>query len=346
VDPAAEPVVEGTAETPAFIAVKVDPKHPSSQGQTEVRVADELSARVVRAYENQNAKQLQMDVEKRQADLAELNAELTTARQELAVMHDKDDRTEADKAAWTKWEASDDYKTKADRFRQLQELEVDGTVPKGTASEYWRGAALGYQDTAKAEYQTRANARAAERGERETQQWIAQAEKNQSYLSEAVRTHPEYPTWFNKAVKSFDSELRLGHITDVQPGNPASMHKAFTDFFRGVLIRHEAVRNVMQSSITQKKQEEAAVADKAAAQGRRDAEIGRRAVETKMAELASRRSDVPPPNPIGNLSSAARDGVPVVPVSDGPDPSTMGPRDREKARIERVKLRARNRRAG
>ncbi len=337
-EPEAEPTEEPT-EAATFIPVEIDPEHPASQGQSEIRVVDELSARLVKALKNSNARQQQLDLEKAQNELA-------ATRQELAQIQDKDDRLEADKVAREKWEASDDYKQKAARFHQLKQMEEDGSVEAGTASDYWRGAVLGYQDTAKAEYEARAQARAAERGQRDAEHWINQAAKNQEYLSEAVRNHPQYQEWFDDAIESFDEKLRKKKIRDVVPGDPESMHKAFTKFFRADLFQHEAAIAAMNAGSAQKKQQEEAAAQKAAEEQRRIEKIRQEAVEEFKANLASRRSDVPPPNPIGNLASAARDAAPSAPDQDGQDPSKLGPVGRKRAAEERVRQRARKRAAG
>lgn len=335
----AEPATEPAANAPAFVSVPIDPKNPSSQGQADLKFVDELSARIFRSYKNNDARQIQADADKARAELA-------TARQELAKLYDKDDRTEADKVAWGKWEASADGQAARAEYQRIAAMEKDGDVAAGTAALYWKGASSGYQDTAKVEYQTRADARAAERGQREAQQWIAEAKANQGYLSEAIRNHPEYQTWFNKAVKSFDSELQLGHIADVQPGNPESMHVAFKEFFRTELFRHKAAINTMTSSRTQTQQQEQAAAKKAAEEQRQIAKYRKDAVEEFKAKLASERSNVPPVNPIGNLANVSRVQAPVVSSSDGYDPSQRPPRLSKREREDRVKQRSRDRQAG
>jgi len=336
----AEPATEPAANAPAFVSVPIDPKNPSSQGQADLKFVDELSARIFRSYKNNDARQIQADADKARAELA-------TARQELAKLYDKDDRTEADKVAWGKWEASVDGQAARAEYQRIAAMEKDGDVAAGTAALYWKGASSGYQDTAKVEYQTRADARAAERGQREAQQWIAEAHANQERnVSEAVRKHPDYEQWFNDAIVTFDHKLDAKQIRDVIPGDADSMHKAFTKFLRAELFHQDGAITAMTSSRTQTQQQEQAAAQKAAEEQRQIAKYRKDAVEEFKAKLASERSNVPPVNPIGNLANVSRVQAPVVSSSDGYDPSQRPPRLSKREREDRVKQRSRDRQAG
>lgn len=333
----------GPEEAPAYVAVKIDPKNPSSQGQSEIKFADELSARVFRSYKNNDARQ-------NQAEAEAARQELTTVRAELAQLHDKNDRSEADRIAWTKWEASDAGQAARAEYYRLEEMEKEGDIAKGTAAAYWRGASQGFQETAKVEYQTRAEARAAKQQERMAeqntqieQQWRAEAIERQRYLGDAVVNHPEFREWFDDAVDSFNDKIGRNKVAGLVPGDPVSVHNAFTKHFRAALFQHEAAIAALQSNTAQKKQQEQAAAEKAAAEKRRIAKIEQAAIEKYKAENAERRSTVPRPNPIGNLAGVSRDQMPVTPSGDGQDPSTMSPRDRKRARDEEAKARARDR---
>jgi len=347
-DPAVEPVEDPAArpEKREFIAVPIDVNHPASQGQTEIRVADEQSARLVRAYENSNAKQVQINLDKVKEELAEKN-------EQLATLYDRNDRTEADKVAWTKWESSEDGKKARAEYHRLEEMEKEGDLAPGTASLYWRGASQGYQETAKAEYQTRADARAAKAQEaqaevdaQKTERWIAETATHQKYLPEAVRNHPEYQMWFDRSLKQFDAALRDKEISGVAAGDAVGMHRAFKDFFRKRLFLYDNAVAAMQSSRTQQSQVEKTAADKAAAQAKHDKEVAEAAVKKHMESIAARQKDVPR-HPLGNLAPVSRDRTPSdAPDSGQTDLAKAHPRNRRKAGEEAARLDARNRLAG
>jgi hypothetical protein len=349
----AEPVVEPS--TPSFITVPIDPTHPSSQGQSEMKFADELSARVFKAYKNNNAKQNQMELKAAQAELAETREENARTKEENARLHDKDDRSEADKLARTKWESTPEYATAKKEYAQNIEYEANGALTEGTAKSVWEARMNGYKATVDVEYQAIAEVRANENRQKNEAQreatlerWTAEAKNNQSYLAQAVREHPQYPTWFRKSVKSFNDALQEPqNVEGLTPNEDGSysreaVHAAFNEHFRVELFRYKAAREAMQSGQIATQQKATAATERAAAEQRKAEDFKLQGREEYKAELAARRSDVPPPNPIGNLAGVSRDPTPRAPTDDGQPPSTG--RASKSAAEDRIRERARLRR--
>ncbi len=328
---AVEPVVEPTA-TPSFVTVPIDPAHPASQGQSDLKFADELSARVFKAYKNSNVKQNQLELESVQAELAK-------AKEENAKLYDKDDRAEADRAAQEKWKKTPQYDAAVKELNTNRELEADGTIPPGTASAVWEARMMGYQPTVDAEYKTLADARTAERqqeadavAERKADQWIAAAaDRSRRYLPAGVQNHPNWQQWFDAGVDDFGVAIRKNRIANVVAGDATSIHNAFQEFLMHSLMRDPTSRSLMMASRTEKTAQDSAAADRVAADARKAEDLKNQGREEYKAELAARRSDVPPPNPVGNLAGVSRGQTPTAPPDDGQPPSTgrQSKRDRE-----------------
>jgi len=337
---------EGESGESQYVEVDVNPNLPQYQNQSKIRVADEMSARMVRALMNSNVKQNQADLEATQTQLAEY-------RKQIQELHERNDRTAADQTAWRKWESSEQGQAARAEFTRLKEMEQNQEVAEGTAEAYWRGASQGYHDIAQQEFQARVDQRTKETEESQAaeaaevrQQFVDQAAANQKYLGDSLLNHPQYQEWFNEAIDLFDYKLTKHQIPDVKPGNAQSVHNAFNRFFRAQLFQHEPAIKAMQEAKAQKTaQEEKAVAEKAAEE-KRMAKLREEIRNEVLADLANRRGDVPRPSPIGNLTAAARDTT-AQPASqnDGPAPSEETPQQRQRAAENRIREKARQRAA-
>lgn len=337
---------EGESGEPRYVEVDVNPNLPQYQNQSKIKVADEMSARMVRALMNSNVKQNQADLEATQKQLADY-------KKQVQELHERNDRTEADQTAWRKWESSEQGQAARAEYTRLKEMEQNQEIAEGTAEAYWRGASQGYQDIAKQEFQARVDQRTkqdeeskAAEAQQVRQQFIDQAAANQKYLGDSLLNHPQYQEWFNEAIDLFDYKLTKHQIPDVKPGNAQSVHNAFNRFFRAQLFQHEPAIKAMQEAKAQKTaQEEKAVAEKAAEE-KRMAKLREEIRNEVLADLANRRGDVPRPSPIGNLTAAARDTT-AQPASqnDGPAPSEETPQQRQRAAENRIREKARQRAA-
>lgn len=311
------------APAPTTFSFTIPADHPAARGQERKYTfatqgeADAMAALVKGTYV-------------RPRELTEAQQRAETAELELA-------RIKANQDAVQEWQKTPDFKAAQDRNRALQQLEASGEVPAGTADRDWKQTLADFHLVAETKFEEIKATRSAEQNQQAAKAWANEAwVRSAARLPDAVRALPEYPTLWQQAYDSFESEMELGHFPQVT--DREVMHEEFRKFLSIRLGGSVAVQAVLNANQTAKKQAEIAAAARAAEVEAERKRIAEAAVEEfKRSSAAAHRGA--PPHPLGNLQRPAGDrATPQTPATDvrpAPDNRTGNEVRREQRQLAR-----------
>lgn len=293
--PAAAVAPEGPAQ-PDPIMVDVPDYHPVREmGLKAFKATSDLEARGIRALLNSYT---------RRAELAEMQKQLSTRDKELAEVQRELATVQSQQAAQTQFRATPEYSLHQQRYQELKDA-----YGEEVANNYMEGVQRKLNELAAKEFEQRWGQVEADRFQRAAQQFANTAWQHTNGLPEPIRQLPEFGQYFQQALEGFNDAIARGHVRDVKPGDQEGLLKAFTAFFSTHLLRQPNVVAAFNRMDEQKRQQEKAAVDQAAAKQRELDAIKKQAVEEHMKSLAAKRQGSPP-NPLGNLQSATRARVP------------------------------------
>lgn len=273
---------------PAAITIPIPEGHPLREmGATEFVVQTPQQERAIRAALNGYA---------RRAETEELKAKLRE-RDLREAEHN------ARRTASEKWMGRPEYQAALLKYNEMKDA-----FGEQEAEFYWRGVNAEFERLAQEEIQGAVAAIEEREHSENAQRWKNEAWQNASLLPQSVRNLPKFGEWFEEAVASFDSEVRLGHYPQVT--NFEEAHKAFNAFFGSKLTTRPEVIALYRASTQQDEQRHTSAAAKAAEEQRQRERIAQEAVDKyKRDEAANRRTQVPP-HPLANLGAVNRDQRP------------------------------------
>jgi hypothetical protein len=321
----AEPEEKSEAQT---IQIDIPKEHPvSSMGVPALKADTPQEERVIRALIN--------GTYVRRQELKTAQDENQTLTGQLAAEREKRVMYEAAKAVEEKWRGTPEYAAAAERYDQIKDQ-----VSQEAADDYWKGVLNNLSQMTDAEYKERMTVIHSEDQERESQKFIREAHNRAMGLAPHITNLPEFNKWFENAIRSFDSEMELGHFPQVT--NRAEMHDAFMRFFQNRLVGEPAVQAAVREAKATKTTEPSAAdeAAKAAAEREREEAIAKKAVEDYKKGVADNRREKPP-HPLGNLASASRDRVSQGSEA-GETPEPQNVHQLRKAAKQRARERARH----
>lgn len=239
--------------------------------------------------------------------------ELETAQAKADAYELSQLREETKRTTLAKYRETPAFKEAEERNRLIQQAEVEGTVPKGTAARDWQITVAEFEKVVDAAVSEVVAKREEGKTDAAADAWIDEAyRKADGRIPDLVRALPGYRDWFEQAIKSFNSELGLGHI---QIPEASDGHEEFRQFLAGVLARQGDVQKALQ--LIEQRKNEATTAAKAAGETReREMKAAAdKAVEDFKRSTADKRTQAPP-HPLGNLNAprtAPPTGDPAAP---------------------------------
>lgn len=253
-------------------------------------------------------------------------------------------REETKRTTLAKYRETPAFKEAEERNRQIQQAEVDGTIPKGSAARDWQITVAEFEKVVDAAVNEVVAKREDAKTDAAAESWIDEAyQRADGRIPDLVRALPGYRGWFEQAIKSFNSELGLGHI---QIPEASDGHEEFRQFLAGVLSRQGDVQKALQ--LIELRKTEATAAAKAAEDTRaRELKAATdKAVEDFKKSTAAQRTQAPP-HPLGNLN-APRTAPPTgEPASqDGRPAPASGDQNLRREGREAARQRARERFGG
>lgn len=303
---AAAPVAPAVIPEPQKFEVVIPADHPAARGKL---------GGLKYTFDNQE----QADAMKAMLNATYVRPKELEAAQAKADAYELSQlREETKRTTLARYRETPAFKEAEERNRQIQQAEIDGAVPKGSAQRDWQVTLGEFEKVLDVAVQEVVAKREEGKTDAAAEAWIDEAyRKADGRIPDLVRALPGYRGWFEQAIKSFNSELGLGHI---QIPDASDGHEEFRQFLAGVLARQGDVQKALQ--LIEMRKTEGVAAQKAATEAReRELKAAVTAgVEEFKKSTAAQRTQAPP-HPLGNLNAprtAPPTGDPVPPAGRQP----------------------------
>jgi len=284
-------------ETSPRIRIDIPSDHPlHGMGHDHIDV-DPAQERVFRAAINGYV---------RRQEVADADAKIADLQEKLA-------RRDASEAALRKVQGTEAYRVAEETYNEIKE-----TMGQEKASQFWKSVQVDLQVAEDQEYKQRMDALHLERAEEMGRRWATDEWARTSYFKPEVRNHPQFRQVFDESIDSFNKEIEIGHYADLgrlpEHERPEAVHKAFTSFLQSRILREPALVAAYKKVETPK-----GPAVDTAGEAQRTREAMKREIREELLKEMAEKREGTPPHPLGTLSAAPRERVPVV---EGDEPSS------------------------
>lgn len=289
-EPGAEPTEgePGAEPKPEGIVVELDPRHPGTQGLSEIKVANEQEARFIKTLLNSYTRRSEVDTWKAKAEEAEAGR-----------MRERDWRLRQEAVAkvQTNFRSTEEYRANVDEYDRIAQ-----EIGQQAAERYWEGVVAKLAAQSSAEYNERVAAEVQADVDRRGDFWANQMWQRANGLSADITTLPNFRNLFAGAIRSFDAEIIAGTRPDVTAEN---IDDQFQRFFNGRLLADPSVVATVKARREAKAKSDQLSAEQAEKAKREREAADQAAVDRWKKEQADKRQETPP-HALGALG-ASRD---------------------------------------